>query len=853
MSTDEVRYDYSGLATSYLSYFVDSQTLLTFLNTRQTGSAHAATGTDIAVLLKHLVASLTICILEILLFSYLRTFSKHIYHPYSTRSDPSFNKIFGWIIPTWRKHTSDYLVTGLDSYFFIRFLDVLLIFFLTCGCFNIGVLIPLNYSGNSNVHHASGIDRLSLSNIALSKVDRLNAHFVCSLVTIIVFHFVIFREMHSTFEIRKKYLLSNAHRSRTLSRILLVGEIPQKYRSLELLHSLFSAFPGGLEKVWFTDDYTECWWQTEKAKDALDTFEDAQVRHLRSFVRNKTSKVGIAITEFRLWPLIFFPLLRVPLLDRTLAIRLPGIFRAFWLQNRILALEFCVQTLSQTYEVISLRNSDLAQSNFKKGSNVFLKFRTQDSVYLAYQSLLSSELWSFDPSLAEVHPSDIMWDNVIRKNTFFTTCEKCIICAISVLAIALYVIPVSLITLLSQIPILTQLFPFMTLLTHLPIQVSELLSSLLPAILLSILTEFQLRIFQSLIHWKGKWTGSEKELDLQQWYFAFLFIQHFLVVSILSSLIVVFVQAVEKPASIPIMLAANVPKSATFFFKYLAVKAFAMCGSSFLQISRLVLHWIYYPFVDTTPRLKRQRLLDLPKIHWGSIYPLISVYGSIGITYSVISPILSLLMIFIFLLFLLYYKYALHEVYLNENESETYGKMYPRALFQLYTGVYCLEFCMIGLFFALKNSKGECPMKFQGLVMIFVLLLTIFGHFLVRKRFGQHFKYVPVLKETDEIAVPNESEEQNDTSYLHPCYSFQKPEVWLPEDNFGEATRLIRELAPFENIFSGGTTEDAEITAKGRLVIHNIAKFHTRNVKAHKPDTTQGFKNEEHLPPHPIP
>lgn len=827
MSIDEVRYDYSGVATSYMSYFIDAQTLLQFLNTQQTGFAHSATGTDIAVLLKHLVASLALCILEILLFSYLRICSKNIYNPLvnqSNSSNSSAKKIFGWIVPTWKQHTSHYLVAGLDSYFFIRFLDILLIFFITCGIFNIVVLIPVNYSGNSDIHHASGIDRLSLSNIALSKVNRLNAHFVCSLVTIIAFHFLVFREMQSTFEIRKKYLLSTAHRNKSLSRILLVGDVPQKYRCIETLHSLFAAFPGGLEQIWFTDNYVGWWWQTEKAMDALDTLEDAQVRYLQSFVRAKKSKTDSVSADLRLWPLIFFPLMRVPLLDRTVAIRLPGFFRVFLFQRRILALEFCVQSLNLTEEIITQRKLDLTQSNFDKRSKVFLKFKSQDSVYLAYQSLLSSDLWSFDRSLAEVHPSDIMWDNVIREHTFFTTCEKCFICAISILAIALYVIPVSLITLLSQIPILTQLFPFMTLLTQLPNQVSELLSSLLPAILLSVLTEFQLRIFQSLIHWKGKWTGSEKELDLQQWYFAFLFIQHFLVVSILSSLIVVFVQAVEKPASIPIMLAANVPKSATFFFKYLAVKAFAMCGSSFLQISRLVLHWIYYPFVDTTPRLKRKRLLDLPKIHWGSIYPLISVYGSIGITYSVISPILSLLMIFIFLLFLLYYKYALLEVYLNENHSETYGKLYPRALFQLYTGIYCLEFCMIGLFFALRDSNGECPMKFQGLVMILVLVLTIFGHFLIRKRFGQHFKYVPVLKEMDASEARNQSGELDHVSYSHPCYSFRKPEVWLPEDNFGEAARLIRELAPYGNAFSGGTTENAEITANGRLVVYDMAK-----------------------------
>lgn len=829
MSTDEVPYDYSGLATSYMSYFVDAETLLTFLKTRQTGFAHSARGTDIAVLMKHLVTSLSICILEILLFSSLRIFFTHIYRPVIIElpsSKKNLLKMFGWFLPAWKQPTSDYLTAGLDGYFFVRFLDILLFFFMTCGIFNVVVLIPVNYWGNSDLHHAAGIDRLSLSNIALSKVSRLNAHLICSLTTILVFHVVILRELQSTFEIRQKHLTSKAHRNKTSSNILLVGDVPKKYRDVDKLHSLFSAFPGGLEKIWFTDNYMEFWWQSEKAYDALNILEDAQVRDIRSTVRAKKSQKGPITPNSLLWPLIFFPLIKIPLLDRTLAIRLPGLFRAIAFQSRIFPLEFCVQVLSLTYEMITQRRLDLEQLSFEKQSKVFLKFHNQEAVYLAYQSLLSSELWTFDHSLAEVLPSDIIWENVIRKNSTFTKIEKCFLCAISILAIVFYVIPVSLITLLSQIPIFTQLFPFMALLTNLPYQISEVLSSLLPAVLLSILTEIQLHIFQGLIHWKGKWTGSEEQLDLQRWYFAFLFIQHFLVVTILSSIIVLLVQAVEKPASIPILLAANVPKSATFFFKYLAVKAFSMCGSSFLQISRLILHLVYYPFVDTTPRLKLKRYLEHPTIKWGSVYPLISVYGSIGITYSVISPIISFFMIFIFLLFLLYYKYALHEVYLHENISETYGKLYPRALFQLYTGVYCLEFCMIGLFFALRNSSGECPMKFQGLLMIFVLVITIFGHFLLKRRFCQHFKYVPALRETEERQEPDVGREA-DVQYLHPCYSYQKPKLWLPNDSHGESAHILRKLTAFTNAFSGGTTENAEITAKGKLVVQTNFKEET--------------------------
>lgn len=824
MASSEIQYDFSTLATSYLGFFVDSETLLTFLNTTQTGLAHTASGTDFSVLMKHLLVSLCICLLEILCFSYLRIYLKNLYQPLVFLSinadDVARQSVFGWLIPTWRKNTNDYMRSGLDSYFFIRFIDLLLFYFSTCGILNFAILVPINFSGNSTTHFATGLDKLSLSNIALSKANRLNAHFVCTLVSVAFFHWALFREMQNIFEIRQVYLTSMSHKLKELSRILLVGDVPEAYRNIDKLQSLFKFFSGGLEEVWFTDDYTKYERQTEKAQDALDTFEEAQIRFLQKKIKLKdSSNKKKQESILRLWPSIFFPLVKVPLLERRVSIRLPGIFRVFLFQKKIPILEFCVQTLADTNDILLQRLQDIKLGDFDKKEKVILKFRSQESMHMAHQTLLSKEIWSFNHSLTKVHPDDIMWDNVIRKSTFFTSVERYFICVISILAIALYIIPVSLITLLSQIPVIIKLFPFMIWLASTPKQVREVLSSLLPAILLSILTECQLQIFQILVHWKGKWSGSEKELDLQQWYFAFLFIQHFLVVSILSSLIVVVVQAVEKPASIPIMLAANVPKSATFFFKYLAVKAFAMCGGSFLQISRLTKHWLYYPFVDTTPRLKQKRLHDLPKISWGSIYPLISVYASIGITYCVISPMISLFMIFIFLLILLYYKYALDEVYSHENPKDTFGMLYPRALFHLYSGIYCLEFCMIGLFFALRNPNGECPMKFQGLVMILVLLFTIFGNVYVHTHFGAHFEHVPVLNECEESDDVYTTSNSDPLLYLHPCYSFDKPQIWLPADKLGEASRIIKRLSVYDKAFSGGTIENAKFTHGGSFIL----------------------------------
>ena len=204
-------------------------------------------------------------------------------------------------------------------------------------------------------------------------------------------------------------------------------------------------------------------------------------------------------------------------------------------------------------------------------------------------------------------------------------------------------------------------------------------------------------IFRFLTYFKGRTTGCEVEIDLQKWYFAFLFVQQFLVVTILSSVTVILKQIIDQPTSIPVLLATNLPKSATFSFS-IYLSGICILWQQLLRISPLIQSLIVCKFIDITPRQKFNRITNLPKIKWGTTFAVYSIYACIGISYSIISPLISIFIIFFLNLSILYYKYALKYVYSHINESETTGRLYPTALLHLYTGVYCLECCLIGVF-----------------------------------------------------------------------------------------------------------------------------------------------------------
>lgn len=809
-----------SVSYSLISYFIDPKKIENFLKNTQTGAAHDTYGTDISVLVKHLTASFILCIIQLLFFCYLRGVITRFYQPRSAVDredalDSTPEGMFNWIIPTWSRKSTEYIEMGLDAYFFLRFIRFLLKFFLLAGVINLAVLIPVNLMFNDETFVASGLDRFSISNISKRRVKSMNFYFVCSLVTIGLFEVLIRKEFQYIADTRQDYLNSWRHRCKISSRVILLGNIPEELGSPDALSGVFDQFPGGVEHIWPLDDYHEYVKHYLQASEAVEIIE----YHLLTLSRSKKKILEgcLALSEIskkKIYPSIYLPLKLKPVTKQATYIWLPGAFRFLVGSKKVGLVSWSMQTLENSSFALEERISELSTYQNGKMSKAFILFRTQESAYMAHQALLSPEYGKMDESLVEVDKNDIIWQNLMRRSGVTSAMIRHVINGIIIVLICLYVIPVSLITLVSQIPLLTQLLPFMGFLKKLPKEVGLIFSSLFPTLILSFLTEIQQMIFRFLLLMKGHWTGAEIELDLQVWYFVFVFVQQFLVVSVLTSLVVVFLSVVEKPASIPLLLAENIPMSSIFFFKFLSVKAFALCGSDFLKI-RALLRWLFKSKVfDRTPRQKKIRTRQLTRVQWGSVYASFSVYGAIGIIYSTIAPLVSLFMVVLLVFFMLYYKHALKYMYSAANPSETNGRLYPRAIFQLYTGIYCFEFCMVGIFLSLRDEKSEHTLKLQALIMSFVFGLSVSSNVVTYTRFQKLFRFIPQLKHKPEIVEEDGFGGRDDINlkersllYLHPCYQYQKPVIWLPADSDGNSERILRMLSGFTNAIAGGSID----------------------------------------------
>lgn len=80
-----------------------------------------------------------------------------------------------------------------------------------------------------------------------------------------------------------------------------------------------------------------------------------------------------------------------------------------------------------------------------------------------------------------------------------------------------------------------------------------------------------------------------------------------------------------------------------------------------------------------------------------------------------------------FSLFWLVYRY--NTLYVTKFRFDTGGLLYPTAINQLFTGLYVMELCLIGLFFLVRDADDSghavgTPCKGQAIIMIICLIFT---------------------------------------------------------------------------------------------------------------------------------
>ena len=121
----------------------------------------------------------------------------------------------------------------------------------------------------------------------------------------------------------------------------------------------------------------------------------------------------------------------------------------------------------------------------------------------------------------------------------------------------------------------------------------------------------------------------------------------------------------------------------------------------------------------------------------------------VGIIYSIVSPLILIFNIITFSLFWFVYRY--NTLYVTRFTLDTGGLLYPNAINCTFVGIYVLQIALIGLFFIVRDEKGDVACEGQAIGTIIMLILTAGYQILLNNAFSPLFRYLPITLEDDAV------------------------------------------------------------------------------------------------------
>ncbi|KAL2316358.1 Extracellular tail, of 10TM putative phosphate transporter [Schizosaccharomyces pombe] len=666
------------------------------------------------------------------LFLCLRPREKHVYQPRciidtqpkEEKPEPSPSSPFG-LFAYVVKRSETYLIqyAGVDGYFFIRYLFT---FGALCilGCLVLfPILLPVNATNGVG---EKGFDILSFSNV--KNHNRFYAHVFLSWLFFGFTIFIIYRELRYYVIFRHAMQSSGLYNNLPSSSTMLLTELPNSVlNDEETLHELF---PNASEFT-FVRDLKKLEKKVKKRSDLGNKYEST----LNSLINKSVKKHNKLVKKHKPLP---------STLDYTAYVKKRPTHRLkFLIGKKVDTIDYCRDTIAELDEVVDKLQTSVEER--KKVGSVFIRFRSQTDLQTAYQAFLYSKKfrkYRFGRALVGIAPEDIVWSN-LDLSMYTRRGKKTISNTILTLMIIFWAFPVAVVGCISNVNYLIEKVHFLKFIDNMPPKLLGIITGILPSVALSILMSLVPPFIKFLGKFGGALTVQEIENYCQNWYYAFQVVQVFLVTTMTSAATSAVVQVIKEPASSMTLLASNLPKASNFYISYFLLQGLSIPGGALLQIVTLLLSKVLGRIFDNTPRKKWNRWNQLSAPSWGTVYPVYSLLVTIMICYSIIAPIIIGFAAVAFVL--IYFAYSYNLIYVLGHNADAKGRNYPRALFQVFVGLYLAEVCLIGLFVLAKNWGAT-------------VLEAVFLGFTVACHLYFKYKFLPLMDAVPISAIESVSE-----------------------------------------------------------------------------------------------
>ena len=431
---------------------------------------------------------------------------------------------------------------------------------------------------------------------------------------------------------RQDFLTSKTWATKAQSRTVLVTGIPDDYCNIRALEQLTKSIPGGVRKIWLARDIKGLDKIYDRRTKAVKKLESADVKVIKlasKLVRkNKVPADGLADQEKGGSRLSRY------ILDKKRPTNRLG--KVPFIGKKVDTIDWATEEIETTNRELARNRSDI--TSLKTKSAAFLLFNDQIGAHNFAQTLTHKTPLKMSARYINVSPDDVVW-STLSINPYSRKMRTLASLAITVAVIVFWSPLTAFVTSISNVSNLCSSVKFLSWLCKLPGPINGIIQGLLPPVVLMLLFMLLPPFLRFLSVFAGTPLRSLVEHSLQKRYFAFLFVQGFIVATLASGIMAGISQITKDPSSAVSLLANNLPKASIFFLTLIVTNGLSGAAGGVLQIVKLIIYYVKIVLLGGSPRSMHKIRYTMPSVKFGQLFPGQLLLVVIALAFSTIAPL----------------------------------------------------------------------------------------------------------------------------------------------------------------------------------------------------------------------
>ncbi|GAA5984720.1 hypothetical protein JCM10908_003473 [Rhodotorula pacifica] len=362
--------------------------------------------------------------------------------------------------------------------------------------------------------------------------------------------------------------------------------------------------------------------------------------------------------------------------------------RPHWFTKKVDALDYYAEQFRLADEAVRRRR----KGKFRPTGVAFVTFQTMAAAQVAAQTVHYPTPNEFHTELAP-EPRDIHWFNLNLSSTSVFI-RHILVGLTLLLLLSVWSVPVAALASLLSWDTIRDVAPRLAKLLGKSPRLRSIVQTTLPSLAMVAFNNVLPMFLEALSVFQGLQARSWIELSqLKKYHLSLLFTTLF--VFITTSTVTLLRDISESPMKVLDKLATTLPDSRNFFVSYVMLAGLAVMPLQLLELATVIPRMFYQLFLTKTPR--DHATLNAPtSLNLGVVYPQALLIWTIGITYSIITPLILPFAMLYFGLAYFVYKYRFLFVFYRPYESR--GQAWPLAYNRVGLGLLIFQIFMLGLF-----------------------------------------------------------------------------------------------------------------------------------------------------------